>query len=99
MQLHNVNLILLSSYMSSSAVYNAYKYGYKLWGTGYSPAEIDMGHTVYIFYVSKLYEFLDTVSQCLRHSTCLISPPVPHCHGTAKSTRKSPHGCMHACLM
>ena len=65
-QLHNVNLILLSSYMSASAVYNAWKYGYKVWGTGYSPAEVDMGRTVYIFYISKLYEFVDTVSQCLR---------------------------------
>ena len=60
-QLHNVNLILLSSFMSTSAAYNAWKLGYRFWGSGYSPAEVDMGRTVYIFYISKLYEFMDTV--------------------------------------
>jgi elongation of very long chain fatty acids protein 4 len=60
-QLHNVILILLSSFMCSSAAYNAWKLGYRFWGSGYSPAEADMGRTVYIFYISKLYEFMDTV--------------------------------------
>ena len=61
-QLHNVILITLSAYMCGSAVYYAWLYHYKFWGTGYSPREVGMGWTVYIFYVSKLYEFMDTVS-------------------------------------
>lgn len=61
-QLHNVNLILLSLYMSYTAASLAWKYSYRFWGQGYRSSERDMGHIVYVFYVSKLYEFVDTVS-------------------------------------
>ena len=33
---------------------------YKLWGNAFNPAELEMARLIYIFYVSKIYEFLDT---------------------------------------
>ena len=74
-QLHNVILITLSAYMCGSAVYYAWLYDYNFWGTAYSPREVGMGRTVYIFYVSKLYEFMDTVllRPCL--TAFILLPP------------------------
>ena len=60
-QLHNIFLIGLSLFMSISAAFNAWRYGYKFWGTNYSPKETAMGTTIYIFYLSKILEFMDTV--------------------------------------
>lgn len=64
-QLHNVNLIVLSSYMAYTAAHLAWKHSYRFWGQRYTPSERDMGQIVYIFYVSKLYEFMDTVRSFL----------------------------------
>ena len=61
-QLHNVILIVLSAYMSFNSAYCAWKHSYNFWGQGYSPKERDMGWVVYVFYLSKIYEFNDTVS-------------------------------------
>ena len=76
-QLHNVTLITLSVYMCGSAVYYAWLYDYKFWGTGYNSREVGMGRTVYIFYFSKLYEYMDTVllSPCL--GLTLLPPADP----------------------
>nr|ACK99719.1 delta-6 polyunsaturated fatty acid elongase [Lobosphaera incisa] len=65
-QAHNLVLISLSAYMSSAACYYAWKYGYRFWGTNYSPKERDMGGLIYTFYVSKLYEFVDTLIMLLK---------------------------------
>lgn len=46
--------------MSSSAAYLAWKHKYNFWGQGYNPSEKDMGFVVYVFYLSKYVEFLDT---------------------------------------
>eukprot|EP00884_Botryococcus_braunii_P010907 jgi/Botrbrau1/19818/Bobra.0124s0059.2 len=59
-QAHNLFLVLLSSFMSSSAAYLAWKHKYKFWGQAYNPAEKDMGIVIYVFYLSKYVEFLDT---------------------------------------
>ena len=69
-QIHNVNLIVLSSYMSYTAASLAWKYSYRFWGQGYRSSERDMGHIIYVFYVSKLYEFVDTV----RAATQVVLP-------------------------
>lgn len=61
-QLHNVFLIGLSSYMSFTSAYCAWKHSYRFWGQGYSPSEKDMGWVIYVFFLSKIYEFADTVS-------------------------------------
>ncbi len=55
------NQITLSAYMSGSAVYWAVQYGYRLWGNAYSPTQKELAHTVWLFYMSKFYEFFDTV--------------------------------------
>ena len=40
--------------------------GYKLWGVPYNAAEKDMASLIYIFYVSKIYEFMDTFIMLLK---------------------------------
>lgn len=61
-QLHNVFLIGLSAYMSFTSAYCAWKHSYRFWGQGYSASEKDMGWIIYVFFLSKIYEFMDTVS-------------------------------------
>ena len=61
-QVHNVILVILSSYMSFNAAYCAWKHSYRFWGQGYSSKEKNMGWVIYIFFLSKIYEFNDTVS-------------------------------------
>lgn len=65
-QAHNVFLIALSLYMCLGAIYNAWINEYSFWGNGYNPEEVGMGITVYIFYMSKLYEFFDTYIMLLK---------------------------------
>lgn len=59
-QVHNVVLILLSGGMASSAIYWARQGNYNFWGNAYKPSERQMGLTIYVFYMSKFYEFFDT---------------------------------------
>ena len=61
-QVHNTFLVILSSYMSFNTAYCAWKYSYRFWGQGYSSSEKDMGWIIYVFFLSKIYEFMDTVS-------------------------------------
>jgi len=61
MQLHNVNLILLSAGMAASAVFWAVRNNYRFWGNAFKSSERGMGMTIYVFYLSKFYEFGDTV--------------------------------------
>ena len=71
-QVHNVVLIALSAWMAGSAVYWATQYGYRFWGNGFKASEKELGITIYVFYLSKFYEFFDTVSR--RHAAlCHIS--------------------------
>jgi elongation of very long chain fatty acids protein 4 len=72
-QLHNLFLIILSSYMCLGAVYNAIKYKYKFWGNGYKPTETGMAWAVYVFYLSKFYEFLDTFIMLAKRKTSQIT--------------------------
>jgi len=83
-QAHNVVLILLSAGMASSAVYWARVHNYSFWGNAYSASERGMGLTIYVFYVSKFYEFLDTVGHaydrwCMMH-TVNDQPGAIVCH-------------------
>ena len=61
MQVHNVVLIVLSAGMAASSIYWARAHSYSFWGNAYRPYERNMGLTIYVFYVSKFYEFFDTV--------------------------------------
>lgn len=60
-QLHNIFLVVLSLWMSTKALYCAYKYNYGFYGQAVSVKEADLGFVAYVFYVSKIYEFMDTV--------------------------------------
>lgn len=60
-QCHNLFLIVLSSYMCGTSIYEAARNNYKFWGTGYKTEEVGMTNIIYIFYVSKIYEYMDTV--------------------------------------
>lgn len=44
----------------------AYQGGYKLWGVPFRPSETDMARMIYIFFVSKIYEFMDTFIMLLK---------------------------------
>lgn len=60
--LHNVFLVILSTYMFSGVIYYGIRGNYNIWGNALHPDDIDMVNIIYIFYLSKIYEFLDTVS-------------------------------------
>lgn len=72
-QLHNIFLILLSLWMSTTSLYCAYKYNYRFFGQAVSTKEGDLGYVAYIFYVSKIYEFMDTVGHT-------VTPQYEPCH-------------------
>ena len=76
-QVHNVILIALSAWMAGSAVYWAFQYGYHFWGNGFKASETELGMTIYVFYLSKFYEFFDTVG-CRR--ALLLGSIVTHAH-------------------
>lgn len=65
-QVHNVVLILLSAGMASSAIYWARAGGYNFWGNAYVPTQREMGLTIYVFFLSKFYEFIDTFIMLLK---------------------------------
>lgn len=73
-QVHNVFLVSLSAYMFTGIIYQAIRNGYSFWGNEYNPSEKGMARMIYIFYVSKIYEFMDTVridlTGCLFRLTC-----------------------------
>ena len=60
-QLHNVFLVGLSLYMCGGIVYEAVANGYTFWGNNFDPSEKRMAGMLHLFYVSKMYEFIDTV--------------------------------------
>lgn len=69
-QVHNVVLIVLSAGMAASSVYWARAHNYSFWGNAYRASERNMGLTIYVFYMSKFYEFFDTV----RGISCWVLP-------------------------
>jgi len=67
---HNLVLFLLSLYMCLECINQAMLGGYKLFGNalekGDEPHAAGMAQIVYIFYMSKSYEFVDTVCMLLK---------------------------------
>jgi hypothetical protein len=49
-----------------SVAYYAYEGSYVLWGNAYKPTERGMATMIYIFFVSKIYEFMDTFIMLLK---------------------------------
>ena len=73
--LHNVNLTLLSLYMLVEVVRQAVMHRYSLFGNGvdHSAAGYGMARILWVFFVSKTLEFLDTVIMCLKQNYRQIS--------------------------
>mmetsp|Transcript_20499 Transcript_20499/g.28300 ORF Transcript_20499/g.28300 Transcript_20499/m.28300 type:complete len:276 (-) Transcript_20499:59-886(-) len=65
---HNAFLVLLSGYMTIGILYEAFINKYSFFcNNGTSPeADRPMAFLIWVFYVSKIYEFLDTVIMALR---------------------------------
>jgi len=60
-QFHNIFLALLSVWMGSSMIYYHNKLGYPIWGFDYDETrDLPMSLVMYVFYLSKYYEFFDT---------------------------------------
>jgi hypothetical protein len=63
--------------------------GYKLWGVPFSPRETELAKVIHIFFVSKIYEFMDTFIMLLKGNVQQVRPspthpPHPHrCPSTA----------------
>ncbi|KAG6557711.1 hypothetical protein Mapa_000476 [Marchantia paleacea] len=70
---HNFICFALSLYMCVGIVRQAILNRYSLWGNAYNPKEVQMGHLLYIFYMSKYIEFMDTVIMILKRNTRQIT--------------------------
>jgi len=68
--IHNINLTLISAYMFVEIVHQALSLNYSLWGNAVdrTPRSIGMARVLWIFYASKILEFIDTILMCLRKS-------------------------------
>lgn len=79
---HNVFLVALSLYMCVGCIFEAYKNGYTVWGNKYNPKETAMAHYIWVFYVSKMYEFLDTFIMLIKNNLKQVSFLHVYHHGT-----------------
>lgn len=70
---HNIFLILLSSFMFANSCYQAYINKYSFWGQAYDVKEVGMAKGIYIFYISKLYEYFDTYIMLLKGNLKQVS--------------------------
>ncbi|KAK7199720.1 long chain polyunsaturated fatty acid elongation enzyme-like protein [Novymonas esmeraldas] len=72
---HNLGLHLLSLYMSLGLMISARAAGYSLWNNavGTSPAEWRIGKLIWLFYVSKVVEWMDTVIMLLKQNYHQVS--------------------------
>lgn len=70
---HNIFLIILSAYMCFGCSIEAYRNAYSLWGNKYDPSETKLARVIHIFFLSKIYEFVDTFIMLLKGNTKQIS--------------------------
>ena len=52
--------------MCCGCILEARKNKYHLWGNEYKQSEVEMAKYIYIFYISKIYEFVDTFIMLLK---------------------------------
>ncbi|CEO95000.1 unnamed protein product (mitochondrion) [Plasmodiophora brassicae] len=66
--IHNMGMFLLSAYMCVETIRQAWLANYSLFGNAVdeSPKGIGMARILHIFFVSKVFEFMDTIIMCLR---------------------------------
>mmetsp|Transcript_18592 Transcript_18592/g.25777 ORF Transcript_18592/g.25777 Transcript_18592/m.25777 type:complete len:300 (-) Transcript_18592:199-1098(-) len=79
---HNIFLVLLSLYMCLKVLYEAYLNKYTFWGNAYNPKETEMAKVIWIFYVSKVYEFMDTFIMLLKGNVKQVSVLHVYHHGS-----------------
>ena len=70
---HNIFLIVLSAYMCFGCASQAYKNGYNFWGSAYNPSEVHLAKFIYIFFISKIYEFVDTFIMLMKGNINQVS--------------------------
>merc|ERR1712216_434136 len=70
---HNIFLIVLSAYMCFGCASQAYKNGYNFWGNAYNPSEVHLAKFIYIFFISKIYEFVDTFIMLMKGNINQVS--------------------------
>merc|ERR1712070_845185 len=70
---HNLILLLLSAFMFAGITYYAAAYGYKFSGNSFVAAQTEMATMLYIFYISKYYEYVDTLIMLLKGNLNQIS--------------------------
>lgn len=73
MVVHNVFLITLSAYMCFGCISEARKHNYSVWGNKYNPGESRLARYIYIFYISKIYEFVDTFIMLVKGNVKQVS--------------------------
>ncbi|KAG6544795.1 hypothetical protein Mapa_013821 [Marchantia paleacea] len=65
---HNLFLCCLSLFMCVGLIAAARHYGYSVWGNYYREREPAMNLLIYVFYMSKVYEFMDTAIMLFRRN-------------------------------
>lgn len=82
--LHNCFLFLLSLYMWGGILITAAANGYTLWNNGVGSGDNAwrMTKLIWLFYVSKLPEFIDTIIMMLKHNYRQVSFLHLYHHGT-----------------
>lgn len=59
--------------MCLGIVFRAFQLNYSLWGNAFDPNEDMMAHFIYMFYMSKYVEFMDTVIMLLKRNLRQVS--------------------------
>ena len=57
---YNSIQVALCAYMTSAAIFEAYKKGYTLFCNDFDEKETGMASVLYVFYLSKILDFVDT---------------------------------------
>ena len=80
--------------MSFTAASAAYNNGFKFWGTAYVPGAVpELSRIVWVFYVSKIYEFVDTLIMLAKGSLRQVSFLHVYHHVTISAI-----WCVHGCV-
>jgi len=70
---HNLFCFALSLYMCVGIVREAIIHKYTFWGNPYNPKEKEMALLLYLFYMSKYVEFMDTIIMIMKRNTRQIT--------------------------
>lgn len=66
--IHNVVSILSSLYIFCGILYETYTHNYSLYGNQLDTTHTALTHYIWVFHITKYYEFMDTVIMILRKS-------------------------------